>query len=255
MKIKTRLASKYSDGRNAFPNIPAEVHPSRSINAHLLPVLPAIMVVCLCLGACGGTSHDGQQAPTSSRAVPPSPSLTGDYDGDDDAAEKLRRSDGDNDDARPKDQDNDSDSSGKSYFDGDDDSVRHFGHAASAAEKKAIVSLVKRYFAAAGSEEGATACSMIISTFAKSVPETLGGAAGPPYARGPTCAVVMSGIFAHYRRQIAAHAATLEVPGVRVAGKEGMAVLAFRGLPGRSIRVAREHSAWRIDSLLDMELP
>jgi len=242
-----------------FSNMLSRVRSSRPLNSHLLRVLPGITALCLFLAGCGGASYDARQASTSSatssRAVPPSSSLTGDYDGDDDPGEKLSRNDGDNDDARPTDQDNDSDSNGKSYFDSDDDSVRRFGHAASTADRKAVVSLVKRYFAAAAAEDGMTACSLLASAFAKSLPETLGGAGGPPYARGATCAAVTSGIFAHYHRQIAAHAATLEVPGVRVEGAEAMVVLAFRGLPGRSTRVAREHGVWRVDSLLDIELP
>jgi hypothetical protein len=189
-------------------------------------------------------------------AVPPSMSVTGDYDSDDDPGEKHRRDDGDNDDITgPKDRDNDTDSSGKSYFDSDDSSVLRFGHAADPADTKTIASLVKRYFAAATAENGKKACSMLTTDFVKSVPEVQGGGSGPPYARGKSCVEVLSGIFVHYHRQLAAHNPSLKVAAVRLAGREGLVALAFKGLPGRSTRVEREDGTWRIDSLLDIELP
>jgi hypothetical protein len=186
---------------------------------------------------------------------PASSNITGDYDGDDDY-NNQRSSDGDNDDStKPKDRDNDSDSSGKSYFDSDDSSVRGFGHAASSVDSKTIASLVKRYFAAATTGDGVAACSMFVSSIARSVPEDLGGPAGPLYARGSTCAAVMSKAFEHYHRQIAAHAATLEIADIRVKRGGGVAVLAFKKLPGREIHVAREGGGWKIEALLDRELP
>jgi hypothetical protein len=230
-------------------------------NSHKAPALPTIVVLCICLSACGGSSHGAgspsrsSSAIASPSAVPTSPSITGDYDGDDEKASK-HSSDGDNDDSTPKDRDNDSDNSSGSYFDGDDKSVRGLGHAASAADGKTIERLVKRYFAVAVAEDGKTACSMISSGIAKSIPETLGGGAGPLYARGATtCAAVMSKTFAHYHRQLAAHAPTLEVSAVRVDGNDGLAVLAFKALPGRQLRVARDGGVWRVGALLDLELP
>jgi hypothetical protein len=230
----------------------------RLIAAHNKLVLPVVVALCLCVAACGAASHGaGSTSRSASAAVGPSPSITGDYDGDDDYGAKLQ-SDGDNDDSTmPKDRDNDNvgDDSGNSYFDADDEVVRLSGHVASAVDRTAITRLVKRYFAVANAEDGMTACSMIVSSFAKSVPETLGRPPGPPYARGTTCAAVMSKVFAHYHRQLAAHATTLEVNGVRVDRGIGVAVLAFRTLPGRQIRVAREGGVWRMDALLDLELP
>jgi hypothetical protein len=223
----------------------------------------ATVALCLCVASCGGASRGvgpasrstpGAAANAAGMGGPASNSITGDYDGDDDYSNQ-RSNDGDNDDStKPKDRDNDSDSAGKSYFDSDDSSVRGFGHAAGFAERKTIASLVKRYFVLANAGDGATACSMIVSSIARSVPEDLGGPAGPLYARGTTCAVVLSKAFEHYHRQIAAHAATLEIADIRVKRGAGVAVLAFKKLPGREIHVAREGGVWKIEAILDAEL-
>ena len=53
----------------------------------------------------------------------------------------------------------------------------------------------------------------------------------------------------------AAHAAELQVTGVRVDHASGVAVLGFKTLPGRQLRVAREGKVWKVDGLLDLELP
>jgi hypothetical protein len=231
--------------------------------AHKTLAMPATVALCLCVAACGSTSQGvGSASRSASGAAteaagggPASSNITGDYDGDDDYSNQ-RSNDGDNDDStKPKDRDNDSDSSGKSYFDSDDSSVRGFGHAADSAEGRTIASLVRRYFAAANAGDGATACSIMVPGIARSVPEDIGGPAGPLYARGTTCAVVMSKAFVHYHRQIAAHAATLRIAAVRVKRGNGVAVLAFNRLPGREIHVAREGDVWKIQATLDAELP
>jgi hypothetical protein len=65
----------------------------------------------------------------------------------------------------------------------------------------------------------------------------------------------MSKVFAHYHRELSAHAAELQIAAVRVEGEKGVAVLAFKTLPGRELHVAREAGVWRVDGLLDLELP
>ena len=227
----------------------------------------ALVSVCLCVTACGVASnglgsrhHASSNPPSSSGAAAVSTSglaltrshIYGDYDGDDLG---MHGSDGDNDDnSNPKDRDNDSDNNSGSYYD-KDDSVREFGHAADVADRQAVAAVVERYFAAAASEDGATACSLIVSSLARSIPGDLGRPPGPPYARGRTCAIVMSKIFKVNHRQLRVYHAMLEVTGVRLGGDGGFAVLGFGTLPGREIRVTREKSVWKMDALLDSELP
>jgi hypothetical protein len=228
-----------------------------------IPILAAIATLCLLIVGCGGSDRGGNSAAQSSSAQgttspsanpEPSDSITGDYDGDDDHKGNSY-DDADNDDMKPTDRDNDSDNKSGSYYDTDDNSVRDYGHAADAADRRTITTLVKHYFAAAASENGASACSMIVSIMAKAASENLGGSAGPVYARGNTCAVVLSKLFYHYHRQLAAHDAELKVTGVRVDHAKGIAVLGYETLPGRQLHVLREGNTWKVDAFLDLELP
>jgi hypothetical protein len=235
---------------------------------HNALALSAIALLCLCLIACGGVRKStdstfqvssraavaGGVAATTSSTPPIRGYVVNDYDNDDHSSNYS--DDGDNDDSnKPKDKDNDSDNKSNSYYDRDDKSVRGFGQAASAVDAQAVTAVVRRYFAAAAAQDGTTACSLVVSDLARAVPEDLGRSPGPPYARGNTCAVVMSKMFKENRPQLTAYAAMLKVTGVRLKGDRGLAVLGFRTLPGRQIGVTREGDVWKLAALLDSELP
>jgi hypothetical protein len=138
----------------------------------------------------------------------------------------------------------------------DDIVVLNYGHAARAADERAITTLVNRYYAAAAADDGAKTCSMLYSILAEAVPEEYGQEPAPPALRGTTCAVVMSKLFRQRHRQFAAEAAALEVTSVRVKGTRGLAVLRFATTPEpRKISVRREHGVWKIKELLDSGMP
>lgn len=226
-------------------------------------VLLPVGLVCVVMTACGETGKStGSRSQRSSSVAttvaadrPPAPGyLTGDYDNDDRRGGQY--DDADNDDStQPKDRDNDSDNTSGSYYDKDDDSALDYGHAASPSEASVITTLVKRYYAAAAADDGRTACSLIVSSFANSVPQYLGRPPGAAYARGNTCAAVVTKVFNAYIQQLRAYATMLHVARVRVEGDQGIAVLGFQTLPGRQIHLAREGGVWKIDALLDSELP
>jgi hypothetical protein len=222
------------------------------------------MLVGVGVISCGGVGHDGlarNRAVAAARsavdpsAVPVELTVSGDDDPDDYASSEPV-DDGDDDDHKLpyKDADGDADSRSGRYFDRDDEAVRRYGHAAGAADALAIMGLVRRYFAAAASGNGGEACSMIVAKRVEQIPETL-GQFGPPYLRGDTCAMVMAKLFQANHRQMTAHLPTLLVSGVRVAGDVGLAVLAYKDLPGREVVVKREAGGWKLESLLDKELP
>lgn len=134
--------------------------------------------------------------------------------------------------------------------------VLGLGKAASASEKRAVTTLVKRYYAAAGAEDGAMACAMIYSTLSESIPEDYGQSPpGPPYLHGKTCPAVMTLLFKHLHPQIALELPKLEVVRVRLIEHHGIAVLRFGALPERQISVAREGRSWKIQGLIDSEIP
>jgi hypothetical protein len=127
---------------------------------------------------------------------------------------------------------------------------------ASAAERRAIVALIERYYRVALAEEGAKACTMIYSTLAESVPEDYGSFAGPSYMRGTTCPAVLTLLFKHFHSLLALQLPKLKVARVRLVEHHGTAVLNFgAALPERQIAVTREGHVWRVGQLLDGELP
>jgi hypothetical protein len=192
----------------------------------LLPALCA--VVSLGLGACGGSHSD---TAASSGAVAYT-SSAGSFMGDGDKDAPSSAGDG---------------------FDGDDASVRDYGHAAGAADARAITALVTRYYAAAAAGDGASACALTYALVAESLPEEYGQPPGPLYLRGAsTCKAVLTIVFEHFHAQLSEPVA---VTAVRVDGQRGEALLGFRALPAGVIEVRREHGAWKIDRLLALALP
>ena len=152
-----------------------------------------------------------------------------------------------------RDKDNDI---GAPYDDTNNDSILDFAHPASAPDKRAITALLNRYYAAAAAGDGAKACTMLPPTLVKIIPEDYGQSPGPSYLRGgKTCSAVMALLFKHFRDQLAAELPLLKVTRVRLDRHHGLAVLNFGRMPERQISVAREGHTWRVEVLLDDELP
>jgi hypothetical protein len=128
--------------------------------------------------------------------------------------------------------------------------ITTYGHKASAADKQAIMALVKRFYVAAGQDDGANACSLIYSILAEAIPEDYGQPPGPPSLSGKTCAVVMSKLFRQVPGQPPAVLATTEVTGVRVKGRKGYALLRSKVMPAGDISVELELGTWKVGSLI-----
>jgi hypothetical protein len=227
-----------------------------------LLVLVAVTALGLGTTACGGVGKDTSGSHASSRngstgdalvrtgsSVTRTHDFLGDQDDDDEAGENPHSSK----DEADSDFDDDAETKDKGYFDADDNSVRTYGHAAVRIDTQEIVAVVKLYYAAAAAGDGARACLMILPSFGKTILEDYGRAPGPAYLRGAkTCAAVMTLLFRHVHRQVAA---TFEVTGVRVEGISALAILGSRVLPVRYLSLERQGGAWRIVGLLDEPLP
>ena len=135
---------------------------------------------------------------------------------------------------------------------GSDNNIPAYGHEASAADRRAVTALVKRYYAAAAASDGSTACSLLYSNLANSVPEDYGKPPGPAYARGKTCAVVMFKIFKHLPGHQSDLAAT-QVTDVRIYRDQGYAELRSSRTPKGEIFVERQGSSWRVGALIGKE--
>jgi hypothetical protein len=145
--------------------------------------------------------------------------------------------------------------------DQDDQNVRDYGKEASARETRAVAALVKRYYRAGLSGDAVGACKLIYSQVAKRsdfsdlAPEAYAAVSGSSVFRHKTCVEVESVLFELDHRTLAAGAPTVIVTGLRVKGPHGIALLAFKGIPERMIGVERKAGRWRIDALLDSEIP
>jgi hypothetical protein len=176
------------------------------------------------LGACGGV---GKQVSSSSAVASGSGHLLGDEDAD---------------------------SQGKTaYFDCDDGPVRSFGHAADASEAQAIATLVGRYYAAAATGNGVSACALLYYIVAESLPEDYGRPPGPLYLKGAdTCPALMSRVFAHFHAQLSSPPT---VTAVRVDGDRAYALLGWKSLPAGFIEARREGRVWKLNAPLATPLP
>jgi hypothetical protein len=146
-----------------------------------------------------------------------------------------------------------------------DDITNHraveFGQDASASDRRAVTALIKRYYAIALAGDGTKACSMLYSPIAESVVNDYasppGQPAGPPYMHGArTCPDAMRLLFEHFHRQLAVETPRLKVTRVRLEEHHGVAILNFGpSLPEREIAIGREGRIWKMQALLDGELP
>jgi hypothetical protein len=178
--------------------------------------------------------------------------LLGDYD-EDEYIPGHR--DGDDDDNHGKiDGDGDLDGGRDDRYDGDD-GIHNFGHAANKTELGAAEILIRSYYTKAIGGKSTQACSLVYRSLAESLPHDL-GQTGPSYLRGvTTCSEFVTRLFRQNRRQLAVYARRLRVADMRVAGTIGLVVLSLGGLPRRKIEVIRENDTWKLDSLIDTELP
>jgi hypothetical protein len=238
--------------------------------------LPALLAAALLgagagagVGACGSAQHRGgstaggaPQATTSSEplptvtttsVIPPGQLVRGDGDADNPGDIDGN---GDSDSARVGGPDVDSDSpTTQSYRfpDSDDGPIFAYGHRPAAAVGRAIASVVRRYYAAASHGDGATACALLPSTLARSIPESYGGPQAPAYLRGAkTCQTTLARFFGHYHKELAA---AIELFAVRVEGETARVIFSSRTVPASSVFLMRQGSSWRLSEVLGKPLP
>jgi hypothetical protein len=127
----------------------------------------------------------------------------------------------------------------------DDEKVLYFGQAAGTADRRELIALVTRYFAAAATENGAAGCRMLVPFIAEGTAEQQGQA-------GSTCAFALSELFKQHHPLLAEKQATLRVIGVRVEGNRALAILDFPNIPEvRQIGERRVGNTWKMLDLLD----
>jgi hypothetical protein len=106
---------------------------------------------------------------------------------------------------------------------------------------------VERYYAVAAAGDGAAGCSLLTSIEARSAPENYGRPPGPSYLRGgKTCPAVLSLLFKHLHRQLAAG---IRMTGVRVEHNRAVALFSLTGMPFAYTFLRREGGSWKLATL------
>jgi hypothetical protein len=121
-----------------------------------------------------------------------------------------------------------------------------------------LTALVKGYYVAMAVHDGAEACRLMNPTLAAAIPEDYGAGAGPPYAHGTTCALVMSKIFRHVYQGRAPGAVRVEkITGYLLFEREGVVRTRSVLYDDGEITVSRPNAAssWRIGSLIERKAP
>jgi len=235
--------------------------------ATLAPALVALAV--LAFAGCGGSgagpasgSHATTAAGTSARAAglaPPAFSFTvarslrglkGDEDDDDEESKTEGQSPNGDEDA---DQDNDLlDNRGRGYYDREDTPTRDYGHAATAAQTKALVAVAGEYARAAAAGDGARACELLAPEIAH-LSLLYGQQGGTPYLRGAsTCRQVMTLQFAHIHGELDG---PFYAVAERVSGDRAQVLVGSRIHPAGAYVLLLLAGRWRVDELLARPLP
>ena len=230
-----------------------------------LAIVLASSLIAICFGGCGDRARSSESDSTAgaatpvtsavitTSAIPKGQRLRGD--GDADNPSDIDGN-GDIDNTSPGGYDGDSDnpSPGSYRFpDADDKAVFGYGHRAGSSDRRAIASVVKRYYAAAAASDGAEACSLLLSSFARSAVEAYGRSGGPSYLRGAkSCTALASMLFRHFHAELAE---AIAVADVRVEGRDAQVVLSSRKMPAAHIFLALQDRSWKIQQLLGQPLP
>jgi hypothetical protein len=195
----------------------------------LLPLLP----VCVYIAACGTSGKDETAAShTSPNAAATSASTTA-------VADTPAKND-----EGPNDNDD-----GPVY--NDDTKAPAPVYTPTAADKRKIAVVIKRYYKVALAGDAAAGCSLLRKAFAKSIAEDYGQAPGPSFLRGAkTCVALLSKVFRHYHRELVAEVPLLKVVAVQFNGEYAIAKLGFKGMTTLELPVQLEPDGWKVDELL-----
>lgn len=196
---------------------------------------------------------DTKLPPTTERGtivtnfIPPGQRLRGDGD-----ADNPGDTDG-NGDIDPEDEDSDYPTRASYKFpDEDDKTVFAYGHRSSAAQAKAIASVVKRYFAYAAAGDGSGACSLLLPSIAGSMSEAYGQGAGSSSPSAKTCQALLTGLFKASREELSEAITVVEV---RVKGVNSQVVIGSRKMRSASTILTRQGGVWKIEQVLGRTLP
>jgi hypothetical protein len=122
----------------------------------------------------------------------------------------------------------------------------------SPADRRDIVALVKGYYGASATGEGARACSLLASGLAGGLTTQ----SVQPGTGGDGCAKAMSALLEREHGRLSTdEVSTMSIIGVHLKGTLGLVVLGFGKMPESQIIVEREGPTWKIGTLVDSYMP
>lgn len=147
------------------------------------------------------------------------------------------------------DHDGDTDEKGGGFYDSDDHGVRYFGHAAGAADRRAVARLLRRYYAAVASVDSATVCELLDPSL---VGETGGSSSeAGSHSYVGACAATVSNHLKSALGRTRAELLAVRTVAVRVRGDHGFGLLRVPPSELRYMPVRRSAGAWKVDALID----
>jgi hypothetical protein len=112
-------------------------------------------------------------------------------------------------------------------------------------ERQAIITLVRRYYAAARRDGGKT-CQMMLSSTVREIVRQ-----DSQRAHSKQCSEVASFEFTQMHEQLKTDVATLEFKGIRVKGASGIVLLRFnKASDPNPLPIQREGPVWKVAQLL-----
>lgn len=218
-----------------------------------VPLLLRVLLVCAMAlltacgtSACGTTSENSHSAPQGSTVVFATGKTEARAASGPTSTADLSKHD--------RDRDGDIDRLTPSRYDTDNDAIPGFGQPADAADRRAIVALIGRYYAVAAAGDGARACSMLDTPIVESVMEEHSRGKGPASLQGDTCSQIMSKLFEQRHRELAEDIAGYRVLVVQLRDNRGYALVRFPArheLRELQVIVRRENGVWLMDVPLD----
>jgi hypothetical protein len=141
--------------------------------------------------------------------------------------------------------------------DRDDAAIRDYGHAASASDRRAAITLVRRYYRAAAAGDVATVCALTDRALADggrlidTVSEDYAPPPGRPSLRGKGCPAVVAAVTRERRDELAGDIETLVLTEMRVRSRHALAIIGLRTSGERVVELQREGGRWKVDALFD----
>lgn len=149
------------------------------------------------------------------------------------------------------DEDGDIDSRGQGgRYDTDNDATLTWGPTASAATRKAVLAVIKRYYELAKAGDGAAACTTLDPLMVEMIVEARSGGGEAKSPPGSTCTQIMSSYFRERHRQLVEDLASFRPIVVQQHGNRALALMNFAANRQWQVLVRRKHGVWQMDTPL-----